>query len=99
MESKWSVEASSRVIKQVRALPSAMQKLFDLLTSELECEGPIQPEWHHFGKLQGKDHIYHCHLNKGKPRYVVVWEVKDACVFLIDIRYVGTHENVDYKRF
>lgn len=97
MESKWTIEASSRVIKQVRALPPAIQKLFDLLTSELQTEGPIQPEWHHFGKLQGKDHIYHCHLNKGKPRYVAVWEVRDTRVLLMSIRYAGTHENADYK--
>jgi len=41
-------------------------------------EGPVQPEWHHYGKPAGKKREYHhCHLNKGKPRYVAVWVVEN----------------------
>jgi hypothetical protein len=44
-----------------------------------------------------KKDIYHCHLNSGKPRYVAIWKVVDKHKRYMEIRYVGTHENADYR--
>jgi hypothetical protein len=71
-----------------------------VLKGELELEGPAQPEWHHYGKLMGKKREYHhCHLNKGKPRYVAVWVVENHEKMILEICFVGTHEKVNYKQF
>ena len=96
--SLWTVEYTGRAKKQKGKLPPDMMVALLILKKELECEGPEQPEWHHYGKLAGKKDMHHCHLNKGKPRYVVVWKVTDRTVQLMEIRYVGTHENADYRR-
>lgn len=51
----------------------------------------------HFGKLKNRPgEVYHCHLNKGRPTYVVVWQVKDRLILLVEVTYVGTHENAPY---
>ena len=44
----------------------------------------------------GKHEIYHCHLNAGQPRFVAVWEVLDKKIKLLEVQYVGTHENSPY---
>jgi mRNA-degrading endonuclease HigB of HigAB toxin-antitoxin module len=70
-----------------------------VLTAELEWEGPEQLEWRNYGKLGGKgknQDFRHCHLNNGKPRYVV-WKVVDFEVQIMEIKYVGTHKNADYR--
>lgn len=95
----WTVEFSSKAARQKRALPDAMSKTLNLLVGELIQEGPVQAEWHHYSKLVGADDVHHCHLNKGKPRYVAVWQVIDRKVRLMEIRYLGTHEKVHYNKF
>ena len=39
-----------------------------------------------------------CHLNKGRPTYVVVWKIKDKAIQVVEVKYAGTHENADYGR-
>jgi hypothetical protein len=55
--------------------------------------------------VQGYSHLspgtlshdrHHCHLKKGKPTYVAVWEVKNREIRLIEVTYVGTHEKAPY---
>lgn len=75
-----------------------MGDAFAFLYAELQEDGPIQSAWPHYGKLQGKKYTHHCHLNKGKPRYVVVWKVIDKIVHIMEIQHVGTHEKADYAR-
>jgi mRNA-degrading endonuclease RelE of RelBE toxin-antitoxin system len=94
----WTVKFTGKARKQKDKLPQNMAAALLALKGELEWEGPEQPEWHHYGKLKGKKDVHHCHLNKGKPRYVVVWQVTDRTVQVMEIRYVGTHENADYRR-
>ena len=96
----WDVDFTRKAKKQADGLPSAVFETLALQKGELELEGPVQPEWHHYGKLVGKKGEYHhCHLNKGKPRYVAVWEVISNTVRVIEICYTGTHENVNYRQF
>ena len=67
-----------------------------MLTGELAIS-PERHNWPNYGKIAGKKNIYHCHLNKGKPRYVAIWKVTDKNIKLMEVRYVGTHENADYR--
>ena len=100
-ETPWKVEFSHSADKQKQQLPGNIQDNLFALVTELEWEGPEQTEWPHYGKISGrkKDEDYrHCHLNRGKPRYVAVWRVLDTEVQLMEIRYVGTHEKANYRR-
>lgn len=96
---KWTVLFTSKARKQTSLLPENIQEVLDVLYGELEADGPIRANWPHYSKLQGKVGIYHCHLNKGKPRYVAVWKVYKNTVAVMEIKYVGTHEKADYHRF
>ncbi len=46
-------------------------------------------------KLKGERDMRHCHLKKGKPTYVAVWEVFKKAKEVV-MTYVGTHENAPY---
>jgi hypothetical protein len=54
----------------------------------------VRGDWPNYSKLAGGRH--HCHLKKGKPTYVAVWEVLDKDIKLIEVQYVGTHEKAPY---
>lgn len=94
----WTVTATGKARKQKEKLPLDIQDALYFLISELQQFGPEQSAWYHYGKLAGKQDMFHCHLNKGKPRYVAVWKVTEKTAKLMEIRYVGTHENADYRR-
>lgn len=79
-------------------LPSNILDALALLIVDLQETGPVQTRWPHYGKIRGKEGVHHCHLNKGKPRYVAVWRESKEQLELLEIRYVGTHENADYSR-
>ncbi|MDL2207554.1 cytotoxic translational repressor of toxin-antitoxin stability system [Desulfovibrio sp. OttesenSCG-928-M16] len=94
---EWTVSISGRVKKQKDKLPPDILLLFTALHKELTFKGPAQPSWPHYGKLKGKkDELHHCHLNKNKPVYVVVWKVLDKKIRIMEVSYVGTHENAPY---
>ncbi|MCR5814190.1 MAG: cytotoxic translational repressor of toxin-antitoxin stability system [Desulfovibrio sp.] len=100
MDTSWTVGISAKVQKQVDKLPSDIANAFYFLLIELKKLGPIRASWPHYGKLKGKDNdIHHCHLNKNKPIYVVIWKVLDKKIRIMEIKYAGTHENADYRRF
>jgi hypothetical protein len=82
-------------------IPENIRANLFALVYELGWEGPEQTEWTNYGKITGRkkgEDYRHCHLNKGKPRYVAVWKVLDAELQLMEIKYVGTHENANYRR-
>jgi hypothetical protein len=54
----------------------------------------VRGTWPNYGKLSQIRR--HCHLKKGHPTYVAVWEVRDRQVQIIEVLYVGTHENAPY---
>lgn len=93
---EWTVSYSRKAAKQYEALPRAVQDRLDLLTAELELLGPHRFNWKNYSKLEGKKQKYHCHIKKGKPTYVAVWEVVDDRVRLLEVGYVGTHEKAPY---
>lgn len=98
-DTPWLVRFSSKAAKQASKLPAQMNDILLTLIAELAVEGPVQAEWHHYGKLEGAKDVHHCHLNKGKPRYVAVWKVVDREVQIMEVQYAGTHEKVNYKTF
>jgi mRNA-degrading endonuclease RelE of RelBE toxin-antitoxin system len=94
---EWSVGLSSKARKQKGKLPPDISALFLALLTELGLKGPTQPSWPHYGKLAGrKEETHHCHLNKTKPVYVAVWKVLNKRIKLMEVQYVGTHENAPY---
>ncbi len=97
-EKYWQVSVTGKARRQKDKLPSEIGEALYLLTWELRALGPERTNWPHYGRIVGKQDMYHCHLNKGRPRYVAVWKVTDKTVKLMEIRYVGTHENADYRR-
>jgi mRNA-degrading endonuclease RelE of RelBE toxin-antitoxin system len=94
----WDVRFSRKVVKQIRGLPESVQMTVRFLVKDLQINGPMARTWPNFGKLQGRGDCYHCHLRKGRPTYVAVWQVVDKDVKLIEVKYVGTHEGADYRR-
>jgi len=94
----WEINFSKKAQKQLNKLKTAVQSAVLLLVKDLTSNGPIANNWPNYGKLQGKknEDKRHCHLIKGKPTYVCCWEIKDKKIKIIEVYYVGTHENAPY---
>ena len=95
---EWKVSITGSARKQQRRLPKKISEFLLLLIQDLEKSGPEIAGWQNYSKLVGKKDFYHCHLNKGHPRYVAIWKVTNYEIKLMEVRYVGTHENADYRR-
>lgn len=91
---KWKVTLSNRARKNLDSLPDKVKKTLAFLIREIELTGPVKGNWPNYSKL-GKER-HHCHLKKGKPTYVAVWEVKDKEIRLVEVVYAGTHEKAPY---
>ena len=90
----WIVEKNKRVAKALRKLPARIRFSLDLLVEEIQAKGPVRGEWPNYGKLGERRH--HCHLKKGNPTYVAVWEEGPKGIRFIEVTYVGTHEKAPY---
>ncbi|MFZ5811079.1 MAG: cytotoxic translational repressor of toxin-antitoxin stability system [Thermodesulfobacteriota bacterium] len=90
----WTVTAQKGVRKQVERLPDAVRARLFVLLLEMEKAGPIRGNWPNYGKLGPRRH--HCHIKKGRPTYVAVWEESEHHVRLVEVTYVGTHEKAPY---
>ncbi len=88
------VEEKAGLHKRVRDLPVNVQNILIALKKDMEANGPIRGNWPNFSALSGDR--YHCHLKKGHPTYVAVWEVIDKKIKLIEVIYAGTHEKAPY---
>lgn len=96
---KWKVQFSNRASKQVRQLNTSITAILRLLVEDLSHNGPFPGGgWLNYGKLGDKKNRdrRHCHLKKGKPTYVCCWEVFDKKIRIVEVYYVGTHENAPY---
>ena len=89
-----TVTEKTRLHKRVRKLPENVQDLLIALKKDIEANGPIRRNWPSFSALSSKQ--YHCHLKKGRPTYVAIWEVKDKEIKLIEVIYAGTHKRAPY---
>ncbi len=90
----WTVTLSPKAQKQRKKLSKAVQNALVTLIVDMERGGPIRGDWPNYSKLGADRH--HCHIKKGKPCYVAVWEVTDKGIKLIEVEYVGTHEKAPY---
>jgi mRNA-degrading endonuclease RelE of RelBE toxin-antitoxin system len=90
----WTVTLSSRVAKGCKTLPKAVKKALALLLTDIEDSGPVRGDWPNYSKLGHGRH--HCHIKKGRPTYVAVWEENNEKVKLVEVTYVGTHEKAPY---
>lgn len=90
----WTVTYSSKSHKQYAKFPSVIQDRLDLLSAEIEILGPVRGNWPNYSKLNNG--LHHCHIKKGCPTYVAVWEETDKNIQLVEVQYVGTHENAPY---
>ena len=91
---KWSVKYSKRAARQAEKLPHRALEILDALVAEIELAGPVRGNWPNYGKLG--DRLHHCHIKKGKPTYVAVWEEYSGTIRLVEVKYVGTHEKAPY---
>lgn len=90
----WTVAFTGKAAKQAKKLPSGVASALSLLVAEMELSGPVRGNWRNYSKLGPGRH--HCHLKRGKPTYVVVWEEAEGGVKIIEVTYVGTHEKAPY---
>jgi len=91
---KWIVTATTKAKKQIARLPESVMKNLVALIRDIEADGPIRGDWPNYSPL-GQDR-HHCHIKKGRPTYVAIWEVTDKEVKLVEVIYAGTHEKAPY---
>jgi len=77
----WDVRLSRKAAKAAAKLPQAVQLSLAVLAREIELSGPVRGNWPNYGKLAPGRH--HCHLKKGRPTYVAVWEEKAGEVKIV----------------
>jgi len=90
----WTVKTHKKADKQIKKLPQKVQDIVARLMYELALSGAVRGNWSNYGKLTDTRH--HCHLKKGNPTYVAVWEERENEIRLIEVIYVGTHEKAPY---
>jgi len=90
----WEININRKVEKQIKRLPFLVRESLIALIREMEIKGPVRGNWPNYKSLS--KNRYHCHLKKGHPTYVAVWEVLDKEVKLIEVIYAGTHEKAPY---
>jgi len=93
---KWTVKLSKTAKKQVDRLSKPVRQRLAVLLQEIVDYGPVRGNWQSYSPL-GRDQ-HHCHLRKGRPTYVAVWEVKDKEIRLVEVTYAGTHEKAPYSK-
>ena len=93
-EQYWQVQLSKKVSKNAAKLPKSVRASLAALLRHIEVQGPVRGDWPNYGKLGPKRH--HCHLKKGQPTYVAVWEELETGIRLVEVTYAGTHEKAPY---
>ncbi|OHE26699.1 MAG: cytotoxic translational repressor of toxin-antitoxin stability system [Syntrophus sp. RIFOXYC2_FULL_54_9] len=90
----WTVKIMRRALKQVDRLPVNVRENLTDLIRDMELHGPVRGNWPNYSRLSENRH--HCHIKKGQPTYVTIWEVTDKGIKLIEVTYAGTHEKAPY---
>jgi mRNA-degrading endonuclease YafQ of YafQ-DinJ toxin-antitoxin module len=98
-ETPWRVDFSGSAGKQKTKLSGKLLDVLYALKHDLEQKGPVQTSWRNYSQIVNVSGYHHCHINNGRPRYVVVWKVIDLKDQIIEVRFVGPHGSVNYKRF
>lgn len=90
----WTVKIMRRALKQIDRLPVKVREGLADLIRDMELHGPVRGNWPNYSRLSENRH--HCHIKKGQPTYVTIWEVTDKGIKLIEVTYAGTHEKAPY---
>lgn len=90
----WEVLLGRKAEKSIDNLPQVIRSALFVLIGDIEKNGPVRGNWSNYGKLGPRRH--HCHLKKGRPTYVAVWEESAAEIRLVEVTYAGTHEKAPY---
>ena len=90
----WTVKIMRRALKQIDRLPVKVRESLADLIRDMELHGPVRGNWPNYSRLSENRH--HCHIKKGQPTYVTIWEVTDKGIKLIEVTYAGTHEKAPY---
>ena len=90
----WTVIYSRKAEKQQQRLPARVKAVLDALILEIKQLGPVRGTWSNYSKLGDGQH--HCHLKKGQPTFVAVWQVTDRTIKIVEVIYDGTHEKAPY---
>jgi mRNA-degrading endonuclease RelE of RelBE toxin-antitoxin system len=90
----WTVKIHNRALKRIDRLPVRIREALVDLIRDIEADGPVRGNWPNYSRLS--DNRHHCHIRKGKPTYVAIWEVSDKEIRLIEVIYAGTHEKAPY---
>jgi len=90
----WTVTLRGKVVKNLPKLPSGVRDSLIALLVEIEKQGPVRGNWPNYSLLGRGRH--HCHLKKGRPTYMAVWEVRNRAIRLVEVTYVGTHAKAPY---
>lgn len=94
----WTVKLSKKLHRRIEKLPPSPRKRLNFLVKEIQEYGPVQNKWPNYGKIRGKKDCYHCHFKKGDPTYVAVWKVTEYEIKIVEIKYAGTHEGINYNK-
>ena len=95
----WRVDFASSAEKQKQKLSGNLRDVLYALKHDLEQKGPVQTSRRNYSQIVNAVNFHRCHINSGRPRYVVVWKVIDLKEQSIEIRFVGPHGSANYKRF
>lgn len=95
MGAAWTIRKNARARKGEESLPAKFRTILVSIIGTLERTGKAV-SFPNYGPLKqcGKN-VYHCHMNSGKPTYVMIWTV-DPSERTISITYIGTHEKAPY---
>ncbi|MDU9050254.1 MAG: hypothetical protein Q3M30_15525 [Candidatus Electrothrix sp. Rat3] len=86
----YRIIIKKKAIKNIRKLPTHVQKKLVLLTDDLKENGPVAHNWPNYSKLSADE--YHCHLNR---KWVACWRMEQGTIE-IEVYYAGSRENAPY---
>jgi len=92
---KWTIHTVGQARKARKVLSKSAKEAYAFLLLELELLGLYRSTWPNYTKMHGKDD-YHCHIEKGRPTYVVCWRVINKRERILEVYYAGTHEKAPY---
>ena len=95
-ESNWKIDIIGQAKKAHKTLFGSVASAYGFLLIELESLGPYRSNWPNYTKMKGADNDYHCHIERGRPTYVVCWRIADKNKKIIEVYYAGTHEKAPY---
>jgi mRNA-degrading endonuclease RelE of RelBE toxin-antitoxin system len=90
----WDVRLSRKAEKSLGGLPRPVRQNLAALMRQIEESGPVRGDWPNYGKLGSKRH--HCHIHRGRPTYVAVWEELESGIRIVEVTYAGTHGKAPY---